>query len=83
MLLPRHLVHADVEQVVEPARVELVGHDPVADRPTVSQSMPTRSHSAVLSILVADHATSRSKSRVNRDPGRANGTPSTRTPCSG
>jgi hypothetical protein len=52
-------------------------------RPTVSQSMRTSRHSAVLSMVVASHPTRSSKSRVNRDPARANGTPCVRTPWVG
>jgi hypothetical protein len=37
----------------------------------------------VLSVRVTNHATRSSKSAVNRAPARANGTPSTGTPCSG
>ena len=37
----------------------------------------------VVSHLVISHATRSSKSRVNRAPSRANGTPSTSAPCSG
>jgi len=48
-------------------------------RPTLSQSMRTWRHNAVLSIVVASHPTRSSKSRVNRAPARANGTPSVRT----
>ena len=36
-----------------------------------------------LSVRVASHATKHSKSRVNSDPGLANGTPSVRAPCTG
>jgi len=49
-------------------------------RPVVSQSMRTSRHSAVLSIVVANQPTRSSKSQVNRDPARANGTRSVRTP---
>jgi hypothetical protein len=52
-------------------------------RPTVSQSIRSIRLIVVLSALVASHATRHSKSRVNSDPARANGTPSVRAPCSG
>src|SRR5512135_1137866 len=52
-------------------------------RPTVSQSILTSRQIALLSVLVASHATSCSKSRVNPQRCRANGTPWRRTPCSG
>ncbi len=48
-------------------------------RPTVSQSMRTRRHRAVLSMVVANHPIRSSKSLVNRDPARAKGTPWVRT----
>jgi integrase len=46
-------------------------------RPTVCQSILVSRQAAVLSVFVASHATRLSKSRVNRAPSRANGTPST------
>jgi len=52
-------------------------------RPTVLQSIRTSLVIVVLSVLVASHATSPSKSRVNPERCRANGTPSTLTPCCG
>jgi hypothetical protein len=52
-------------------------------RPTVSQSIRTIRRIVLLSVRVASHATSCSKSRVNPLACRANGTPSTLTPCSG
>ncbi len=52
-------------------------------RPTVSQSIRSRRQIADLSVRAASHATRHSKSRVKSDPGRANGTPSVRTPCTG
>jgi hypothetical protein len=52
-------------------------------RPTVSQSTRTIRLIVVLSVRVASHATSCSKSRVNPLAWRANGTLSTRTPCTG
>ena len=44
-------------------------------RPVVSQSIRTSRLSAVLSMVVASHPTRSSKSRVKREPARANGTP--------
>ena len=52
-------------------------------RPMVSQSTRTSRQVAVRSVLLISHATRSSKSLVNRAPSRANGTPSTCTPCSG
>src|SRR5664279_4365226 len=52
-------------------------------RPVVSQSIRTRRRIAVLSMVVASHPTRSSKSRVNRDPARANGTPWVSTPWVG
>ena len=52
-------------------------------RPIVCQSIRVSRQVAVLSVFVTSHATKSSKSRVKRAPSRANGTPSTRTPCSG
>jgi len=48
-------------------------------RPTLAQSMRTRRHSAVLSIVVASQPTRSSKSELSHAPARANGTPSVRT----
>ena len=50
-------------------------------RPTVSQSIRSIRLIVDLSVRVASHATRHSKSRVNSDPGRANGTLSVRAPC--
>jgi transposase len=50
---------------------------------TLRQSTRTSRRIVVLSVRAASHATSCSKSRVNLAPWRANGTCSTRTPCSG
>src|SRR5436309_2438691 len=47
--------------------------------PTVCQATRRSRRTAVLSILVASHATRSSKSRVKPDSTRANGTPSRRT----
>ena len=52
-------------------------------RPTVSQSIRNSRLTVLLSVRVISHATKHSKSRVNSEPGRANGTPSVRAPCSG
>jgi hypothetical protein len=52
-------------------------------RPVVSQSIRTRRRRAVLSMVVASHPTRSSKSRVKREPARANGTPWVRTPWVG
>src|SRR5665811_1707030 len=52
-------------------------------RPVVSQSTRTRRRSAVLSMVVASHPTRSSKSRVKREPARANGTPWVSTPWVG
>jgi hypothetical protein len=52
-------------------------------RPTVSQSIRSIRLIVDLSVRVASHATKHSKSRVNSAPGRANGTPSVRAPCTG
>src|SRR6266508_671909 len=51
--------------------------------PTVCQATRTSRRTAVLSILVASHATRSSKSRVKPDSTLANGTPSVRTPWVG
>src|SRR6266540_4066826 len=51
--------------------------------PMVCQATRTSWVTAVLSILVASHATRSSTSRVKPDSGRANGTPSVRTPWVG
>jgi hypothetical protein len=51
--------------------------------PIVAQSIRVSRQVAVLSVLVASHATRFSKSRVKPAPSRAYGTPSTWTPCSG
>src|SRR5665647_3900010 len=52
-------------------------------RPVVSQSIRTRRRRAVLSMVVASHPTRSSKSRVKREPARANGTPWVSTPWVG
>jgi hypothetical protein len=52
-------------------------------RPTVSQSIRNSRFTVLLSERAISHATKHSKSRVNSEPGRANGTLSVRAPCSG
>ena len=49
----------------------------------MSQSTRSIRLIVVLSVRGASHATRHSKSRVNSDAGRANGTPSVRAPCTG
>ena len=58
-------------------------HTRATIRPTVSQSIRSIRLIVDLSVRVASHATRHSKSRVNSDPGRANGTLSVRAPCTG
>jgi len=52
-------------------------------RPTVRQWIRTIQVIVLLSVRVASHATRSSTSRVKSELARANGTPSTRTPCVG
>ena len=58
-------------------------HTRLTIRPTVSQSIRSIRLIVVLSVRVASRATRHSKSRVNSERGRANGTPSVRAPCTG
>jgi len=51
--------------------------------PTVSHSMRTSRHTAVLSMVVASQPTRSSKSQVKYVPARVKGTSSRRTPCAG
>jgi hypothetical protein len=82
-LSPRDLVDRDLKQIAEPVAVQQLGATRSLIRPIVCQSIRVSRQVAVLSVLVASQATRLSKSRVNRAPARANGTPSTRTPCTG
>jgi len=82
-LAPRDLVDADLEQLVETVGVKPSATTRAQIAPTVCQAIRTSCVTAVLSILVASHATRSSKSRVKPDSGRANGTPSVRTPWVG
>ena len=83
LLAPTDLIDPDVEQSLEPAGSSSSAHTRAMIRPTVSQSIRTSRFTVPLSVRVANHATRHSKSRVNSDPGLANGTPSARAPCSG
>ncbi|CAN5909222.1 hypothetical protein BH23ACT10_BH23ACT10_20590 [soil metagenome] len=85
LLAVAHLVHADVVQVVQAAVVELIGHDAGHDRAggrPLYSGVALTLHSlvtAVLSTCLTSQAMRSSKSRVRRDPWRANGTASTTT----
>ena len=82
-LAPRDLVHRDVEQIVEPVGWQQLLADALddpRDRLPVDPQQPAGRRPVGLGQQPRDKS---SKSRVKRAPSRANGTPSTCTPCSG
>jgi hypothetical protein len=68
LLAPGHLVDPDLEQVLQPVGSSSSPLTRLMIRPTVDQSIRTSRLTVVLSALLASHATSCSKSRVNPLP---------------
>jgi hypothetical protein len=77
------LVDADADQAGEPVLVELIGGHPLDDRPDRMPADPQQPRDRRERHLLRQPATTSSKSRVWRAPGRTHGTGSSRTPQTG